>query len=106
MADDATQIQQTARDRANATPLAQFHVADINHFTSDTLWPWFERLRREDPVHYCPASEYGPYWSVTRFQDIVTVDSNHEAFSSSSERGGIAIIDGFEPNERSGRASC
>ncbi len=101
MADDASQLMQSARERAYATPLDQFHVADVSHFTSDTYAPWFERLRAEDPVHYCPASEYGPYWSVTRFQDIVAVDSNHEAFSSSSPLGGIVIADGFEPNERS-----
>ncbi|WP_293676498.1 cytochrome P450 [uncultured Phenylobacterium sp.] len=101
MADDASQIIQSARERAYATPLDQFHVADVGHFTSDTYAPWFERLRAEDPVHYCPASEYGPYWSVTKFQDIVAVDSNHEAFSSSSELGGITIMDAIEPNERS-----
>ncbi|WP_293907009.1 cytochrome P450 [Phenylobacterium sp.] len=101
MADDASQRLQTARERAEATPLDQFHVADVEHFTTDTLWPWFERLRREDPVHHCAASEYGPYWSVTKFQDIVTVDSDHETFSSSSELGGIVITDGFEPNQSS-----
>jgi len=104
MADDAGAIARDAqakeaRERAYSTPLEDFHVADVSHFTSDTHWPWFERLRREDPVHYCPASEYGPYWSVTRFQDIVAVDSNHEVFSSSAELGGIMIADAFEPNE-------
>lgn len=93
MAEGDSALMQSARERAAATPLDQFHVADVSHFTTDTWAPWFERLRREDPVHYCANSEYGPYWSVTRFHDIVAVDSNHEAFSSSSERGGIAIQD-------------
>jgi len=98
MADDASAIAREARERAYSTPLEDFHVADVNLFTSDTHWPWFERLRREDPVHYCADSEYGAYWSVTRFQDIVTVDSNHAAFSSSSDRGGVMIADAFEPS--------
>jgi len=76
-----------ARARARATPLADFQVADIAHLTSDTHGPWFERLRREDPVHWCADSEYGPYWSVTRFNDIIAVDGNHGVFSSSSELG-------------------
>jgi hypothetical protein len=101
MADGDNALMQSARERAAATPLDQFHVADVSHFTTDTWAPWFERLRREDPVHYCANSEYGPYWSVTRFNDIVAVDSNHEAFSSSSERGGIAIQDGYQPHELS-----
>jgi len=102
MADDASAIARSARardarERAYSTPLSEFNVAEVSHFTSDTHWPWFERLRREDPVHYCPESAYGAYWSVTRFQDIVAVDSNHEAFSSSSELGGIMIADAWEP---------
>ena len=101
MAEGDSARMQSARERAYATPLDQFHVADVSHFTSDTWAPWFERLRREDPVHYCANSEFGPYWSVTRFHDIVAVDSNNEAFSSSSERGGIAIQDGYQPHELS-----
>jgi cytochrome P450 len=42
----------------------------------------FKRLRREDPVHFTPDSEFGPYWSVTRYADIMTVDTGHEVFSS------------------------
>ncbi|MGZ3402713.1 MAG: cytochrome P450 [Phenylobacterium sp.] len=103
MADDASAIARDARarearERAYSTPLEDFDVSEVGHFTSDTHWPWFERLRREDPVHYCANSAFGPYWSVTRFQDIVAVDSNHEVFSSSSELGGIMIADTKEPN--------
>ena len=100
MADHAGALND-ARARAYATPLEDFQVADVSHFTSDTHWPWFERLRAEDPVHYTADSAFGPYWSVTRFQDIVTVDSNHEVFSSSSERGGIVISDGVQPHDQS-----
>ena len=101
MADDASSIAREARARAYATPLEDFDVSDVELFTSDTHWPWFERLRAEDPVHYCRESPYGPYWSVTRFEDIVAVDSRHEVFSSDSQRGGIVIADAFEPSESS-----
>ncbi len=97
MADGAQDLLRAARDRAYSTPLRDFNVADVSHFTSDTHWPWFERLRREEPIHFCTDSEFGPYWSVTKFNDIITVDSNHEVFSSDSENGGIMISDAFEP---------
>jgi cytochrome P450 len=90
-----------ARALAYATPLDQFHVADSKLFRSDTLWPWFERLRAEDPVHYTAESEFGPYWSVTKHRDIVAVDSDHAVFSSCSTNGGIAINDGYGPKEQS-----
>ncbi len=101
MADDASQLARDARARAYSTPLDRFHVADPHLFVSDTHWPWFERLRAEDPIHYRKDSEFGPYWSVTRYNDIVAVDSNHEAFSSESELGGIMVSDGFEPHATS-----
>jgi cytochrome P450 len=100
MADGAAQIAEEARARAYATPLDAFDVADVELFTSDTFWPYFERLRAEDPVHYCARSEYGPYWSVTRFADIVQVESDHATFSSSSEHGGITVFDGVGPTDR------
>ena len=96
MADGSINLAKDARERAWSTPLDQFQVADIDHFVTDTHWPWFERLRAEDPVHYTADSEFGPYWSVTKFNDIIAVDGNHEVFSSSSELGGITIFDGYE----------
>jgi len=67
-------------------------VHDIEHFTSDTLWPWFERLRAEDPVHYTADSEYGPYWSITKYTDIVACESDNHRLSSSSVHGGITLF--------------
>src|SRR5690348_12440592 len=64
-----------ARVKAYATPLDSYHPGDPEIFRSDTLWPWFERLRKEDPVHLTRESEFGPYWSVTKHKDIIAVDS-------------------------------
>jgi cytochrome P450 len=70
-----------------ATPLDALNPARVDRFQNDTIWPVFERLRREDPVHFTPDSEYGPYWSVTKWNDIMAVDTNHEAFSSADGIG-------------------
>ena len=57
-------------------------VSDASIFLNDT-WPaYFAKLRAEDPVHYTENELFGGFWSVTRYEDIVAVDSNHEAFSS------------------------
>ena len=63
-------------------PLEDIDVSDPRLLEQDAWRPFFERLRREDPVHYQANSPFGPYWSITRFEDIVAVDSDHEAFSS------------------------
>lgn len=60
-------------------------------FQEDRWAPYFKRLRAERPVHYCPSSPYGPYWSITRFADIQAVELDPATFSSDSQRGGIRI---------------
>src|SRR5262245_131417 len=42
-----------ARNEAQAVSLDRIDVSDPRRFQDDTVWPYFERLRREDPVHYC-----------------------------------------------------
>jgi cytochrome P450 len=84
-------IEKDARDAAYALPLDKINVAQPLLFQSNTMWPYFERLRREDPVHYCAESEFGAYWSITRYNDIMAVDTNHQVFSSDYMLGGITI---------------
>jgi cytochrome P450 len=100
MADGSVALRQEAHDRAFSLPLEEIDVSKVELFTSDTFWPYFDRLRRDDPVHYCAKSDYGPYWSVTKFEDIVAVESNHQVFSSSSSKGGISILGGGESDDR------
>ena len=71
-----------------ATPLDQLNPAQPERFQNDTLWPVFERLRAEAPVHFTPESDFGPYWSLSRWDDIMAVDTDHETFSSAE---GIAL---------------
>jgi cytochrome P450 len=82
-----------ARERAMSLPLSDFDPGDPELFRSDTHWPYFDRLRREDPVHYCKHSMFGPYWSVTRYNDIMDIETNHAVFSSAASLGGITIRD-------------
>ena len=93
MSDGSIDLARDARARAYSTPLEDFNVADPELFRTNTFWPWFERLRREEPVHWCRDSEWGPYWSITRYNDIMDVDTNHQVFSSDAHLGGITIRD-------------
>ena len=82
-----------------ATPLEKLNPAKVDRFYNDTIWPVFERLRREDPIHFTPDSEYGPYWSVTKWNDIMAVDTDHEAFSS-AEGIGLANLEAMKEQEK------
>ena len=81
-------VECDARAEAYALPLDKINPAQPLLFQSNQMWPIFERLRKEDPVHYCTEHEFGPYWSITKYNDIMAVDTNHEVFSSA---GGITI---------------
>jgi cytochrome P450 len=87
------ELQRAAREAAYSMPLRDFHPGAPQLFRSDTLWPYFERLRKEEPVHYCDNAPIEPYWSVTRYNDIMHVDTNHGLFSSDVSLGGISIRD-------------
>ncbi len=80
----------------NATFVAAVPLEDIDvskpHLYRDDAWrPWFERLRREAPVHYLANSPNGAFWSLTTHEAIMAVDTNHKVFSS--EVGGVGIAD-------------
>lgn len=80
-----------AREHAYSIPIEEINVGQGHLFKTDTMWPYFERLRKEAPVHYCETNEeFGPYWSVTKYNDIMAVDTNHQVFSS---EGGITLRD-------------
>ena len=78
---------------AESMPLDQIDVSDPKLY-QDHIWqPYFARLRREDPVHRRENGMYGSFWSITRYTDIVDVETRHQEFSSEAALGGIIILD-------------
>ena len=69
---------------SDSQPLEEIDVSDPALYMNDTWQAPFARLRREDPVHYCAESPFGPYWSVTRYDDIMAVELDHSTYSSAS----------------------
>jgi cytochrome P450 len=79
--------------QAQQRKLTSIDVSDPRLYQDDTWHELFAQLRRDDPVHFCESSPFGPYWSVTRYDDIFAVELDHANYSSSSEFGGIQITD-------------
>jgi cytochrome P450 len=90
MSDGNLDLAADHRARAQEIDLATFSPAQPDLFKNDVMWPYFERLRKDSPVHFTPDSDHGPYWSVTKYNDIMAVDTNHQVFSS---EGGITIFE-------------
>ncbi|MFN6552257.1 cytochrome P450 [Mycolicibacterium septicum] len=88
----------TVQGRKTVTPakdiaLEDMDVSNPELFKTDSWRPYFARLRDEDPVHFCKSSMFGAYWSITKYQDIMKVETNPKAFSSEAKFGGITIMD-------------
>lgn len=80
-------------DEAYSTPLEDLDVSNPLIWPEQKMWAVFERLRNEDPIHYCKEAwmsdqrpedmePVGPYWSITRYEDIMAIDTDHHRFSS------------------------
>ena len=95
----ALKPQDDARAAVYAEPLETLNPAQPELFRQNQMWWHFERLRAEDPVHLTPESNYGPYWSITKFKDIMAVDTDHRTFSSEP---GITIFSGGDDEVTSG----
>ena len=87
MSDGSVELR-SAPGEVDAIPLAELNPAQSALFQADAVWPYFERLRREDPIHFTPEGDQAAHWAVTRYNDIMAVDTNHEVFSS---EGGITL---------------
>ncbi len=70
--------------------IKELDVSDPRMFQHDYWHGLFARLREESPVHFQPDSPAGPFWSVTRYEDIVDIERDTDTFSSEPS---IAILD-------------
>ena len=81
-------------------PLEEINMINGRYFEEDVQGDFFKRLRQEDPVHLNELPETGRYWSVTKFDDIMYVDTHHEIFSSAHGIGIGPRIDAEpDPND-------
>jgi cytochrome P450 len=64
-----------------------------SRFADGSAHAMFERLRREAPVHYCEQSPYGPFWSISLYEDIAEIEALPNIYSSEAKHGGISVID-------------
>jgi cytochrome P450 len=87
--DALAELRASVRTQTSVAALESIDPARPDLFAADAMWPIFDRLREEDPVHFVESPTYGPYWSLTRWADILAVDSDHQTFSSAT---GISLV--------------
>ena len=70
--------------KVDGIPIESFDMSNPSLYQEGVALHYFERLRRDCPVHYCESSNYGAFWSITKYKDILSVDKNHHLFSADS----------------------
>ncbi len=78
---------------AYSMPLEEIDLSHPGIWQANEYLPFLERLRKEDPVHYCRDSAVGSYWSVTKYKDIVEVDTSPHIYSSEPTIGIVDMLD-------------
>jgi len=78
---------------AYAMPIDEIDLSHPGIWQANQYLPFMERLRKEEPVHYCANSAVGPYWSIMKYNDILEVDTSPHIYSSEPT---IGIVDTFE----------
>jgi cytochrome P450 len=86
-------VSAATQQEVDAIPLNEINVGNPALFQNNTIFAYFERLRKEDPVHYLKESQYGPYWSITKYKDLMAVEMNPGVFSSDTANGGVTLQD-------------
>ncbi len=84
-------VNQATKIDVSKIPLDEMDLSIPELFQNDTIGEYFRRMRAEAPVSYCAKSPHGPYWSVTKFNDIMRVETDHKTFSSDAAKGGVAL---------------
>ncbi len=67
---------------AHDIPLEEINPINAHIYSQNKWREYFERLRKEDPIHFNRIKTAGRYWSITRYEDIKAIDVDWENFSS------------------------
>ncbi|WP_217553280.1 cytochrome P450 [Streptomyces sp. GbtcB6] len=77
-------------------------LTDNDRYAEAVPYADFDRLRREDPVHWHPEPGGPGFWAVVRYDDVVAVSRDTATFSS--ETGATALED-LDPDALAARKS-
>ena len=66
----------------NPTDDGQAVLSNHDSFIHGPPHNTFARMRREDPMAWCDGGEDADYWSMTRYEDIMTYNKNFKLLSS------------------------
>lgn len=85
--------------RADPPPSPANDMSRPELYREDRWQEPFRQMRATNPINYCEASAFGPYWNVASHAAIQHVESLPDLYSSSWEYSGITIADRTEDDK-------
>ena len=85
--------------------LSDIDLLDRDRFTQGIPHEWFTFLRNEAPVYKHPEPDGPGFWVVTKYADVVAVGRDGATYSSDQKRGGVVVLEEFDPEPTSSRAA-
>ena len=83
--------------RADPDVIHPLDVSRAEMWAEDRWQSPMRQMREQGPLHFCPESKFGPYWSVVNYKAIQHIEALPKLFSSSWEVGGITVAgDGID----------
>ncbi|NCP19653.1 MAG: cytochrome P450 [Erythrobacter sp.] len=92
-ADEAKDAHYAANPGINPKHSHKWDTSRSDIYANNSWEPIFREMRAEGPLHYIPDSPFGAYWSVVSHKAIQHTEALPDIFSSSTELGGITILD-------------
>lgn len=74
-------------------PTSKLDPSKARYFADNSILEVFRRLRAESPIHWTESENWGSFWSLSRYEDIKAVETNHKVFSSDVSWGGVGLSD-------------
>jgi cytochrome P450 len=81
----------TADIKVKEAEIDPIDVSRKELYVEDRWQEPFRQLRKHAPIQFVPDSEFGPYWSVSKYKPIQHIEALPKIFSSQWDKGGIAI---------------
>ena len=91
-----------AKLNARSLPLSEIDVSDPKLYQNDVYYSYFERLRREDPVHYRKDGMYGSFWGQTIDWVLRPVETGKHLMLTTENKDGKVRIETVDTADSQG----
>ena len=96
---DGTQVQFPGFKRGSIDN----EIVHPDLYASEEIHGVYQRLRREDPLHWTQPDGFRPFWAVTKHADVITISRQPKLFLNAPRLAVFPDIPEMNPEDRPAR---